>query len=584
MKSQDKRIRFVSVIALLLVPILLLGWLFISQSRKDIAFAERERLGVAYLKIVVPLFDCCKTTERLPGANTGAAFLGERGNFDAVFASETLSDAVALTLVDPAADQAAMSDSVQALITRIGDQSNLILDPDLDSYYLMDAVLIRIPVILLAMQKLQSARDDGDEQGGDANAISTRILIEAVRLRDAVKSLNAAYAASLRASIPGGMTVELRERLETLSQKLNFFAHPDRMRLTEAADGAALKAELEEGLSALFQGAIIQLDALLVQRIEGFQSRLYGALGVVVAVAAAAVFLANGVFRTVLTTLDETIVFLADHDEMTKLKNRQAFSSIVDEAFLNVRKARFALHKADLDGFKAINDAYGHHVGDHLIKTMALRLVALAGADGSVGRSGGDEFVILQPDAQDPQSVNAYAERIIQQLHAPVSFDGHMIQLSASVGSAIAMTHGNDEPRLMQAADIALHASKLEGKDRACIFSIDMELAQKQRLSLERLVRSATEQKLFSLAYQPQYDVTGTKITCFEALLRLRNAHGDPVSPVLFIPVAEKLGLIRILETGSCSAPAPRLSPGLRMLFLPSTSLHCNCIEAMSST
>ncbi|MEC3947704.1 GGDEF domain-containing protein [Sphingobium sp. HWE2-09] len=156
---------------------------------------------------------------------------------------------------------------------------------------------------------------------------------------------------------------------------------------------------------------------------------------------------------------------LARYDPLTGLANRL----LVRESFLTRATScrpdqQIALHYLDLDGFKAINDQFGHPVGDVMLGQVAQRLVATVRGDDVVGRLGGDKFVVLQPGVQHQDQAELLARRIIRQLSDPYQINGTEMRISVSIGIALAPVHGMDLDRLMQCADGALYQSKAKGK------------------------------------------------------------------------------------------------------------------------
>jgi len=246
---------------------------------------------------------------------------------------------------------------------------------------------------------------------------------------------------------------------------------------------------------------------------------------------------------------DEEILFLAKHDGMTGLVNRGYLTERLGEALANAWAVEgcLAVHHIDLDRFKEVNDTLGHHGGDTLIKLMAERLRATAGSADIVARLGGDEFAIVQPGIADRSEADRLAQRLLDTMAVPFFINGHDMAMTASVGTALAPQDGQEPERLLRCADLALHHSKSDGRNRARLFTPDMDSELQQRLGLERCIRNALQDDGFELYFQPLVDMPDGAVAGYEALLRLRAEDGSPIPPSTFIPAAEEMGLIGMI-------------------------------------
>jgi diguanylate cyclase (GGDEF)-like protein len=248
---------------------------------------------------------------------------------------------------------------------------------------------------------------------------------------------------------------------------------------------------------------------------------------------------------------DERIRFLAHHDAMTGLPNRNRLVERLQESLAAgaTEQRCVALHYVDLDRFKDVNDTLGHDAGDSLIVTTAQHLRALAGPKDLVARLGGDEFAVLQTDLAGRSDAERLAARIMAAFVKPFLLNGHENAVTASVGVAVAPDDGNDATRLMKCADLALYRSKADGRNCVRFFAPEMDAELQARLKLERCIRDAAMQEAFELHYQPLLEMPGEKLVGFEALLRLPAEAGSFISPATFIPVAEEMGLIGKIGT-----------------------------------
>jgi diguanylate cyclase (GGDEF)-like protein len=243
---------------------------------------------------------------------------------------------------------------------------------------------------------------------------------------------------------------------------------------------------------------------------------------------------------------EERVRFLAAHDSLTGLANRNNLVGKVNGAIERLSKqgGQFAIHGIDIDRFWDVNDALGRDAGDQLIAAVAERLRALAGPDDEVARLGGDEFVILQASAADDAGALRFGQAVIDSLSQPYVIDGRDVEISASLGTTMAPRDGADAARLMKRADLALNKCKAIGKNVPVLFSPDMEDEQNERLRLERAIREGLAADRLQLHFQPAVQMPARRLVGFEALLRLKDDKGVSIPPTLFIPIAEEVGMI----------------------------------------
>ncbi len=243
---------------------------------------------------------------------------------------------------------------------------------------------------------------------------------------------------------------------------------------------------------------------------------------------------------------DENLHFLANHDTLTTLPNRANFNDKLNKN-LNLTMDNGAvatLHFIDLDFFKEINDRYSHSFGDEVLKIVAGRLKQTLREGDLVSRFGGDEFVIAQFGFTKNEQIYAATDRIVKVFKDPLRVQGKELTLTASIGSAVAPQHGNNAEGLIKSADTAVYVVKARGRNAQCYFEPRFDEEKRKRLALEELVRKAVALKSFEINFQPLVNFPGAEIKGFEALLRMRDDDGKPVSPAEFIPVAEEIGLI----------------------------------------
>jgi diguanylate cyclase (GGDEF)-like protein len=237
----------------------------------------------------------------------------------------------------------------------------------------------------------------------------------------------------------------------------------------------------------------------------------------------------------------------AHFDTLTTLPNRELLDDRLRQAVAQAQRDEYQLAVlfVDLDGFKEINDRFGHRGGDELLKETALRLTAVLRPGDTVARLGGDEYAIVLPRIQGVLEVEAVATHAIHTLCRPFAVEGHDAYVSASIGLALFPDDGQSAAELLRRADMAMYTAKEAGKNCYRFFAEEMDRRLHERHSLHYDLRSALAAGEFSLAYQPQVDMRTGRLVCAEALLRWRHPTRGPVSPALFVPILEETGLIK---------------------------------------
>ncbi|UTD27644.1 bifunctional diguanylate cyclase/phosphodiesterase [Bradyrhizobium sp. WD16] len=244
---------------------------------------------------------------------------------------------------------------------------------------------------------------------------------------------------------------------------------------------------------------------------------------------------------------EKRIAHMALYDGLTNLPNRFKFHHELQGCVARAERVKSALLCLDLDGFKNVNDAFGHAEGDALLRQVAARLTACIGKNDIVSRLGGDEFAILLPDVAEIGTVTILAGDIIRSLSQPYDVNGHQAIVGASVGIVLIPDHGNDADQLLKHADLAMYGAKAGGRGSFRLFEPAMDERIQARHSLEIDLRRAVDQNQFELHFQPTLWVKSGEVSGFEALLRWRHPTRGMVSPCEFIPVAEEVGLINRL-------------------------------------
>ncbi len=242
----------------------------------------------------------------------------------------------------------------------------------------------------------------------------------------------------------------------------------------------------------------------------------------------------------------ERLTHLANVDVLSGLPNRGRVRQLLGDALrgATVSNVPCAILFLDLDGFKPVNDTFGHPKGDAVLRGVAKRLVEQVGADGHVGRMGGDEFAIVVTDAQSRASVEQLAQRIIESIKQPYLIEGTEIRIGVSIGCAFGPIDGATVDDLILKADLALYQAKDSGRGVARYFSSELQSEQEDRVRMETDLRGALGAKQFHLVFQPLINAKNQKLIGFEALLRWNHPKRGLVPPNVFIPVAEDIGLM----------------------------------------
>ncbi|MFQ5543294.1 MAG: EAL domain-containing protein [Nitrospiria bacterium] len=243
---------------------------------------------------------------------------------------------------------------------------------------------------------------------------------------------------------------------------------------------------------------------------------------------------------------EEKLYFQAHYDPLTKLPNRMLILERLSQAVKRARreKKRAALFFVDLDRFKHVNDSFGHVAGDEILKKAAHRLLSCVRETDTIGRSGGDEFIVVLPDIEGRKEASFVAKKIIEKLSHPFQLEGQEIFLGASVGIAIVPDDSEEEDLLLKNADMAMYKAKASGRSTFCFFSDKMEEIAKARTRLEADLRRALDKGEMTLYYQPIVDLHTLKTSSLEALVRWNHPGRGLLLPGEFIPLAEESGLI----------------------------------------
>jgi diguanylate cyclase (GGDEF)-like protein len=256
---------------------------------------------------------------------------------------------------------------------------------------------------------------------------------------------------------------------------------------------------------------------------------------------------------------EEQIFRMAFYDSLTNLPNRVLFLDRLKQAISHAERNQhmLAVMFLDIDNFKRINDTFGHHLGDELLKGCADRLTGVLRKSDAVTRQimpdlfarlGGDEFTVLLTEIRDASDAALVARRILKVLSRPFVLDNRELFISTSIGIAIYPHDGKDVDSLLKNADAAMYHAKGQGKNNYQYYMESMNASALERLTLENDLRKAIEREEFILYYQPRMHIRTGKISGVEALIRWIHPEKGLIPPDKFIPLAEETNLITYID------------------------------------
>jgi diguanylate cyclase (GGDEF)-like protein/PAS domain S-box-containing protein len=243
------------------------------------------------------------------------------------------------------------------------------------------------------------------------------------------------------------------------------------------------------------------------------------------------------------------ILHLANHDSLTGLPNRNLLQDRIEQAILHGQRhgTRVAVLFIDLDNFKTINDSLGHDVGDMLLQRVSLRVAECVREKDTVARQGGDEFIVVITELNNPQDAGVVATNILGALSAPYTIGNRELHSNASIGIAVFPEDGREVDTLLKHSDVAMYHAKSAGRNNFQFYAPEMNERAIERLMIESYLRHAIEYNELHIEYQPIVSVGENQPLAVEALLRWQHPYLGNVSPTTFIPIAEEAGLIGTL-------------------------------------
>ncbi len=246
---------------------------------------------------------------------------------------------------------------------------------------------------------------------------------------------------------------------------------------------------------------------------------------------------------------EERLIYQANYDQLTGLFNRHYIQSYMHSVFSRARrhKKRVALLFLDLDHFKDINDTLGHDTGDEVLKKTASRISSMLRESDIAARSGGDEFTVFLENLDESTQAEVVARKLVGVFQQPFKVKDQDIYTSVSIGISIYPDDGSTHEQLMQCADMAMYQAKEDGRNMYRFFSQEMRRTSEEQVLISNHLRFALAKDELSLVFQPKIDIRKGQIIGAEALLRWHNHELGNISPYVFIPLAENLGIIHEL-------------------------------------
>ncbi|HAF00171.1 MAG TPA: GGDEF domain-containing protein [Methylophilaceae bacterium] len=245
----------------------------------------------------------------------------------------------------------------------------------------------------------------------------------------------------------------------------------------------------------------------------------------------------------------EKMSYLAEHDFLTDLPNRLLLTDRVTQALSSAKRknSRIAILYLDIDHFKKINDTLGHEVGDQLLKMLSRKLQTCIRDMDTISRQGGDEFVILLSEFDSPVAPAEIAQKLLKEANSTFQVGLHELNISASIGISMYPEDGDNADVLMRNADAAMYYAKGLGRNNYQFFTKELSTRIAEQVELENRLLKAVNQKEFRLLYQPKISLQSGRIVGAEALIRWLHPENGLVSPEIFIPIAEDMGLIKLI-------------------------------------
>jgi len=643
MRNLSYRSKLALIGLLFLLPMAFALHLLLTDMERDIEFARRERLGIEYIDAIRGLTERLQEHRGMVNAylSGGTMFRGEilkkqqdiqasieridrlDARMDPLFATSASwtriksdwddiranvfrvepeqSFEAHTSLIDDVFDAHSVhiADLI-GFIREIRNASNLKLDPDETTYYLIDTVVNKLPPLVEAVGQARGIGVAAAVRGVVKETERKRLIALSGIIEHSLSDLQERNVVFERSPHFG----HLREAVDRNVRTTHEFMSLLNARLIDAEPVAVDPVRyFEMGTAAIDAGYALYdrespvLDRLLQERIRELSLKRQWVAAFTAAVYAVILYLfiafyifvnetvaslkrtslqiisGNFQARAEIVVKDELehvklainkmidafsamwnerldyerkIERLAYFDSLTGLPNRVSFDRGIRKRLKRAKAdgARMAVLFMDLDRFKKINDTLGHGVGDRLLRAVSGRLSGAVHERMLLSRMGGDEFLLLLSEPEDVERAADIAQRLLDEMIAPVVIDGYELVVSASIGISVFPEDGEDLRTLVKNADTAMYSAKTKGRNRYQFYESGMNESAEERLRLEMRLRRALERNEFTLYYQPRYDLQRNRIAAMEALIRWNDPESGIVSPGVFIPLAEETGLI----------------------------------------
>ncbi|GIG48571.1 putative bifunctional diguanylate cyclase/phosphodiesterase [Dactylosporangium siamense] len=612
--------KFVVVGLVLVVPLLAVALLYVDEQRADIAATARERHGVQFIGPLTILTTHLVNARHEVALSNGTARpdlsadltridqldrrLGATLGISADWHSVRRSTEAAGQSSGGALERVRIYDSavdaVLAFIVKVGDQSGLTLDPDLDSYYLVQIVQNELPLLLDAVGRATDRASFADPRSLSPDADA---FIELGVYNGVVASAHKAIKRASRSVEDLTADEAVRRTVKSHFARLDVVTAAFDRQLQEAVGTRRVGAALANGADSVRSEATYfatdsatALDRLLLTRIDTLTTRTQRVqLGAGIA-AALAVYLFVGFYLSVISPIRRIVAVLHDvadgdltsrvtvdthdelgfvaralndtigkteiatgrlgrqasHDTLTGLPNRAFALRRLDEALQRSRhgdRSPMAVLFIDLDKFKIINDTLGHAAGDTVLRTVAERLAGTMRPTDLVARLAGDEFVVIIEGLERPDEAVHVAERIVEEVSRPITIATQNGERDVAVGGSVGIafpdgTRTASPDDLLRDADVAMYQAKAHGRGRVEIFDEDMYSAIEARMEIQDDLRAAIETDQLQIHYQPIVNLTDGEVVCFEAFVRWDHPTRGTVEAREVVALAEETGLI----------------------------------------
>lgn len=628
--------KFVVVGLVLVVPLGLLAGAYVHLHEDQIAFSAQERSGVAYLAPLNQLAAALVTARRQATASATTPPVDLSAQLTAVDAADRrhgddlgMRSAWAATrsLITSVGSEPGIRHgsgyhqavrAVLALIIKVGDASNLTLDPDLDTFYLMDMAQFELPRALdaatrtadapgtatntrvrlgvaqgtlvtaraaLAHDLAMVAKHSRDARVKQVTAANGRRLL--TELDDFIRKLDVAVATDtaaqpdpepLRRQIAATSADACSSLDRLLRQRIDRLSDGARMVAAGALLGAAVAAYLFMGFYLSVVVPVRRIVTVLRAVASGDLSRR-----VQVDTRDELAFVAEVLNETVTLTQRTTdrLTLQATHDPLTGLPNRALVLRWLEDTAEQGEPGTVLF--IDLDRFKLANDSFGHECGDLVLQEVSYRLSDLVPPNGKVGRLAGDEFVMVTTGTDLPDEARRLAMRIVHRLSEPIGIGGQRsVTIGASIG--IAAFDGPQAPaeELLRRADLAMYQAKQNGRNQAEVYGPHLSEAAQARLRAQNELHEALESNAIIAHYQPIVDVIDGRLVGFEALARWQHPTRGLVEPAEFIGSAEENGMILPLGAQMLSQACSQLAvwhARQRTAEVPYVSVNVSAIQ-----